>query len=213
MNLSHRINTAGICLAWLCMAASAQAQTVYRIVGPDGKVTFSDKSPANAAQGKVASTGTGAAAAAPGASLPIELRQAASKYPVILYTAPDCSPCASGRTLLGSRGIPFSERTVTTAEDVAALKRLMGETSLPVLNIGGQRLKGYSDVEWTQYLDAAGYPKLSMLPAGYRQAPAGPLVTVAEKPVTAREDTRPADAATAASTYGPAPSNPAGIKF
>ena len=43
--------------ALLCLASSVQAQTVYRIVGADGKVTFSDKPPVNAEQGKVATTG------------------------------------------------------------------------------------------------------------------------------------------------------------
>ena len=39
--------------AALVFASGAQAQTVYRIVGADGKVTFSDKPPVTAEQGKV----------------------------------------------------------------------------------------------------------------------------------------------------------------
>ncbi len=35
-------------------AASAQAQTIYRIVGPDGKVTFSDKAPPASSKDKAA---------------------------------------------------------------------------------------------------------------------------------------------------------------
>lgn len=204
---------ASVCTLWLCFAFAAQAQMVYRIVGADGKVTFSDKPPASPEQGKVATTGVGSAAAASTAALPFELRQVAARYPVTLYTAPDCAPCANGRAMLGSRGIPFSERTVTSAEDAATLKRLSGETTLPFLTIGSQRIKGYSDAEWTQYLDAAGYPKTSVLPSGYRQAAASPLVAV-EKPVT------PAPEATAESrTNAPpaapprSPANPAGIQF
>jgi hypothetical protein len=83
--------------------------------------------------------------------------------------------------LLTSRGVPFNERTVTTAEDAEALQRLAGESSLPFLTIGGQRLKGFSDSEWTQFLDAAGYPKTSALPSGYRNGLSGPLVVV-QKP-------------------------------
>jgi Domain of unknown function (DUF4124) len=52
---------AGVALVGALTAA--KAQTIYRIVGADGKVTFSDKPPASAEQGKVASTGVGAAAA------------------------------------------------------------------------------------------------------------------------------------------------------
>jgi glutaredoxin len=183
-------------------------------VGGDGRVTFTDKPPIDGEQGKVATTGVGGAAAASAAALPFELRQVASRYPVTLYSGPDCGPCASGRSLLSSRGIPFSERSVTTTEDVAALKRLTGDASLPFLNIGAQRIKGYSDVEWTQYLDAAGYPKVSVLPPSYRQAAATPLVAL-DKPAVARTDDKPEtkpESATS-SAPGPAPANPAGIQF
>lgn len=211
MNLLH-LSRLTACAIWLCAPVGAQAQTVYRIVAPDGKVTFSDKPPANAEQGKIAATGTGASAAASGSTLPFELRQIASKYPVTLYTAPDCGPCASGRALLGSRGIPFAERTVSSNEDIAALQRLGGESALPFLTIGAQRLKGYSDAEWTQYLDAAGYPKASLLPSGYKQAPATPLVSL-QKPLPVKAEPKSEAAAETATPAGPTPSNPAGIKF
>jgi glutaredoxin len=200
--------------ALLC-ATGAQAQAVYRIVGPDGKVTFSDKPPVNAEQGKVAATGVGAAAASGNSSLPYELRQVASKYPVTLYSSTPCAPCDRGRSLLTSRGVPFNERTVTTNEDQAALQRQMGDTSLPYLTVGGQRIKGFSDTEWTQYLDAAGYPKTSALPAGYKNAAATPLVTVQAATTAAKPAEKPS--APAEPAYqpppGPTPSNPAGITF
>lgn len=193
-------------------ALGAQAQTVYRIVGADGKITFSDKPPANEQQGKVSATGVGAAAAASGAALPFELRQVVSKYPVTLYTAPDCAPCASGRAMLTSRGIPFSERTVTTNEDVAALQKLSGQSALPVLTIGAQRVKGFSDMEWSQDLDAAGYPKTSALPSTYRNPPPSPLVAV-QKPAAAKPEEKQEPVDVPAAPAGPSPQNPAGIRF
>jgi glutaredoxin len=192
----------------------AQAQAVYRIVGPDGKVTFSDKPPVNAQQGKVAATGTGAAAANTGGGLPFELRQVATKFPVVLYSGPQCAPCDTGRAVLTSRGVPFSERTITTNEDRASLQRLTGDVSLPVLTVGGQRLKGFSDVEWTQYLDAAGYPKTSALPATYKNAPPTPLVAVAAAAKPAEKPSAPVAAEPAYQPPPPTnPSNPAGITF
>jgi glutaredoxin len=201
-----------VCAVWLCAAVAAQAQTVYRIIGADGRVTFSDKPPVSTEQGKVAATGVGGAAAASAAALPFDLRQAASRYPVTLYSAPECGPCGAARSLLSSRGIPFSERSVTTSEDIAALKRLSGEAALPFLTIGAQRIKGYSDVEWTQYLDAAGYLKTSVLPTGYRQAAATPLVAV-DKPAPAKAETKPDAQPEPAVPMAPAPANPAGIQF
>lgn len=204
---------AGIAVVLLLASVGAQAQTVYRIVGADGRVTFSDKPPASAEQGKLAATGKGSATAgASSAALPFELRQVVSRYPVTLYSAPECGPCASGRAMLSARGIPFSERTVTSSEDIASLQRISGENSLPLLTIGGQRVKGYSDVEWNQYLDAAGYPKSSVLPSGFRQAPASALVAVS-KPAAQPEAEAPVAPQAAAQPVAPAPANPAGIQF
>lgn len=192
----------------------SHAQTIYRIVGADGKVTFSDKPPASAGQGKIAGTGVGAAGAASAGGLPFELRQVVSKYPVTLYTGQDCAPCGAGRALLTGRGVPFSERTVTTPEDAASLQRLTGENSLPVLTVGGQRLRGYSDVEWTQYLDAAGYPKTSVLPATYRNVAPAPLVAIqAPGPQKPAAKETPAEEIATPLPSGPTPSNPAGITF
>jgi len=173
----------------------AQAQTIYRIVGADGKVTFSDKPPVSADQGKVAGTGVGAAGAAAAGSLPFELRQVV-------------------RALLTSRGIPFSERTVSSNEDIAALQRLTGDASLPVVSIGSQRVRGFSDTEWSQYLDLAGYPKASALPPNYKNPPPAPLITV-QKPAEAKPEAKPAPVQVPepVTPAGPTPSNPAGISF
>lgn len=199
-------------LASLALAGTAaHAQQVYRIVGPDGKVTFSDRAPDT----QLAPTTTrGGGAPAADAALPYELRQVATRYPVTLYTSNDCQPCNSARNLLIGRGVPFSERTITTSEDVEAFKRLSGGTSLPFGTIGAQQLQGFSDAEWTQYLDLAGYPKQSQLPANYRRPAATPLVTVVEKKAPATEpEARPQPESAPAAPPTKTPANPAGIVF
>ncbi|CAA9440173.1 MAG: FIG00932012: hypothetical protein [uncultured Ramlibacter sp.] len=201
-------------VALATVACTAGAQQVYRIVGPDGKVTFSDKPPVEP-NAKARPTQTAALPGGGGGSaLPFELRQVSSRYPVTLYTGPDCGPCGSGRAFLSSRGIPFAEKTVTTNEDVAALQRLTGGSSLPLVTIGGQQLAGYSEVEWSQFLDAAGYPKTSQLPPSYRNPAAAPLVVVSTpKPA---ESPAAAAAPTPTATSGPVlppGNNPAGIQF
>lgn len=215
--------------SWLVMGIAlvgctvALSQTVYRIVGPDGRVTFSDQPPVAAPASGVTTAGSGGGSASGGVGLPYELRQVANRYPVTLYTGPDCTPCGSGRALLNGRGVPFAEKTVTTNDDIEALKRLSGETGLPFLTIGGQQLRGYSDVEWGQFLDAAGYPKTSQLPSAYRNPPASPLVAVqtpaqpasrtppqgAEQPITVNRGIATPPPAPAR----PSRDNPAGIRF
>lgn len=196
----------------------AQAQGVYRVVGPDGKVTFSDRAPADANTPQASVPVLGAApTASPAAALPYDLRQIASRFPVTIYTSNDCAPCTSLRTMLTSRGVPFTERTVTTNQDIAALQRLSANSSLPFGTIGGQQLSGYSDVEWTQYLDAAGYSKQSQLPGNYRPPAPSPLVAVKPVQLTpsaeAKAQAPVRSVPTAPVNNGPTPSNPAGIRF
>ena len=202
--------------AGTALAAGLVQAQVYRVIGPDGKVTFTDRAPV---EGKVAAPSAAAPAAA-SASLPAELRKAAGQFPVTLYASSDCAPCKEARAMLQKRGIPFSEKAIATEQDVAALQRLSGSNSLPFLTIGGQHLNGFSETEWSQYLDAAGYPKTSQLPPSYRQPPASPLVAVQQPSVAATEQasapqavprTRPqTPVLPTENTESP---NPAGIRF
>lgn len=218
-NASRLLTTAAAVLAtagWLTPAVNAQQ--VFRIVGPDGKVSFSDQPPPAASNAKAtASTGSaGTTSGAAGGALPYELRQIASKYPVTLYTSESCGPCGAARTLLAGRGVPFTEKTIASPEDIKALQRLSGDASLPFATIGGQQLNGFSDVEWTQFLNAAGYPAASKLPANYRQPAATPLVSVAAAPAPAPEAANTAAAAAPVRPAAPpatSANNPAGIKF
>ncbi|WP_103018520.1 glutaredoxin family protein [Alicycliphilus denitrificans] len=210
------IRHAAAAAACTLLALAAQAQQVYRIVGPDGRVTFSDRPPAAGAE--AAPVGAGAQGSGGSEALPYQLRQIAARFPVTLYTGSDCAPCDSARNLLVSRGVPFTERTVGSNEDIEALRRLSGESSLPFGTIGGQQLKGFSDSEWSQYLDAAGYPRQSQLPPGYRRPPATPLVAVQARPAAPEAESAPAapaarPAAPATPPTGRTPANPAGIVF
>jgi glutaredoxin len=207
---------------WAGAVSDACAQQVFKIVGPDGRVTFSDQPPLNptvkAEPAKVVSLSPSGGTSL--ASLPFELRQAAQRYPVTLYTSPGCGTCAQGRSFLMARGIPFAEKTISTKEDADALMRLAGTQNVPLLTIGGQQLKGWSDTEWAEFLDAAGYPKTSQLPGTYVPPPAQPLVAL--------DQTQPAAPAAAnggangrqqrpparpAAPSVPAGDNPAGITF
>ena len=217
-----RLAALAACATGALLATATQAQQVHRIVGPDGKVTFSDRAPEDKkAQSTVLSTASGGAASNP--ALPSELRQIASRFPVTLYTGESCSPCQQARQLLIQRGVPFTERSVNTNDDLDALRRLSGESALPFGTIGRQQLKGFSDAEWTQYLDAAGYPAQSRLPRGYTQPAATPLAPT-KAPAASAPDA-PQEAASAPTGRlrrqappppppgGPTPSSPAGIRF
>ena len=225
MYMARPLATAALALLAAGSLADATAQQIFKIVGPDGRITFSDKPPLDPAvkssTAPVVSMNSGGSSVA---SLPFELRQAATRYPVAIYTSPGCQTCAQGRSLLSSRGIPFAERTVASKEDGEALMRLTGTQNVPVLTIGAQQLRGFSDTEWTQYLDAAGYPKSSLLPASYLPPPATPLVALDNSAQSSAANSAAAAASAAQAARAQAQQqqqqpvevpveNPAGIKF
>ncbi|CAM4117982.1 DUF4124 domain-containing protein [Comamonas aquatilis] len=203
---------------------SVQAQGVYRIVGPDGRVSFSDRPPVDGAKKsselKSAEADSGNASSSnSNAQLPYQLRETAKRYPVTLYAAKDCSPCDEARNHLQNRGIPFAERSIETASDVDALKKLSGQDGLPFATVGNQHLKGFNADSWNQYLSAAGYPAQPQLPAQYKAPAPRPLTTPvvqpkAGKPETANgQTTRPAAAPSVTPPGTPTADNPAGLRF
>ncbi len=170
-----RVRTASllVCSA-LLLATSAHA--LYKVVGPDGKVTYTDQPPAAEPANRLAAPAAGNAPSS--ASLPPGLRLPASRYPVTLYAARNCPPCDAGRNLLVQRGIPFSEKRVESAADIAALAQMTGgRRQLPLLTVGSQQVRSLSTAEWQATLDAAGYPATSQLPASYRRPDVTPLTS------------------------------------
>ncbi len=214
-NMKVAAHFCALCL--LSAAAGAAAQPIYRSVDAAGTVSFSDQpsGSGNSAQAIIAARpAPGASNADSGAAIvPYELRQIMSRYPVSLYTGENCAPCQAGRSWLVKRGVPFFERSVSTPEDSDALQSFSGQKSLPLLSIGTQQLRGFSDAEWSQYLGAAGYPKSSLLPVSYRNAPAAPMVAPRALPPATPEAASLPAAPRAPAAATPNPDNPAGIKF
>jgi len=101
-------------------------------------------------------------------SLPYELARAVKLHPVTLYTTARCDACDQGRALLRARGIPFAEKTVNTAEDREQLHRAGGKDELPLLVVGNRPVTGFAAAPWNDALNAASYPRRSVLPPGYR---------------------------------------------
>ncbi len=202
--------------AWVGFLLALPSHALYKVVGPDGRVTYTDRAP-TAELGRIqplGRDGSAAAEASPNAALPLDLRQISTRFPVTLYTAPDCPPCETGRRLLQTRGIPYAERRVSTDDDAEAMNRITGGRSVPTLMVGTQALRGLSDTDWHAYLDAAGYPRESKLPRGYQPPTATPLVAREAEPKAAPAAARAASAPenTAAAPTAPPPS-PTGIKF
>lgn len=151
---------------------TAQAQTSYRWTDPKtGQMVISDKPPPAGVK-QVSKYQQAQEAEEGNSSLPYGTRKAAQNFPVKLYTAPECvEVCQRARDVLNARGVPFTEKMVTTPEDSTELKNIAGEVYIPVLTVGKQVVKGVDATSWNNVLDLAGYPKT----APYGAKPSGGL--------------------------------------
>jgi glutaredoxin len=181
-------------LAAFGLPAAAQ----FKWTGPDGKVIYSDSPPP---PGVTASTLAGPAAAkSDGKQNLAGLAPIAAKYPVVLYTTSDCSPCQQARSYLTARGIPFSEKTIKTPADADAFRAAgLTELRFPTLGVGREHNTGFEQSQWSSLLDAAGYPAKSMLPASYRAQPAQSMAPAPANAASARPSDNPGSPAAAAS--------------
>lgn len=179
------------------MLAAPLAMAQYKVIGTDGKVTYTDRPPTSSqAQVQMMSPNGAVGGGVELASLPAALRQPASRYPVTLYAGKNCAPCDTGRDMLVQRGIPFTEKRIESGADLDAYVKFSGGRTLPLLTVGSQQIKSGSLNDWSSYLDAAGYPKTSALPASYRRPLPSPMAGNALPP-----------GAVPASAPGPEPEN------
>jgi glutaredoxin len=184
-------------LLLLLLTASAAHAQMYKWKDDKGVTHFTDTPPpASARKAEVKNYNT---AGSGSVELPAELAEAVRTRPVVLYTATGCAGCDMGRRLLAERGIPFREKTVSSAADDEALKKAGSDGQLPLLLVGRTRQLGFEQEAWDSALTAAGYPTVKMLPPGYSNpapAPAAPPPPPsAEQQARAKAD---ADAAAAA---------------
>lgn len=197
-------------LLMLLLMGALPAVAQYKVVQPDGSVTYTDRPPVDNQPARVTPLSRSGAPRAAESGLPLELRQAAARYPVTLYATEDCPPCDNGRRLLQQRGVPYAEKRIVTEEDTAALERLVGGRSVPALTIGAQPLRGFSATDWASFLDAAGYPSTSRLP---RDWPAATVTPLTERAAVPSASGAPAPASAPAPTPAAAPQPSTGIRF
>jgi len=196
-------------LVLLALAAAAHGQ--YKYTGPDGTVTYSDQPPpASVKNVEVRNFATGT----PTATMPFEVRQAATRFPVTLYTTPQCAACEDARKFMRTRGVPYTEKTVSTQEDLDALKKLSKDTILPIATVGRQKVSGFNETSWAGLLDDAGYPNHNELPPTYQNPAPEPLVpqNSGTSSVTADSRTNPPPPAASSSPL-PAGNAPPGFHF
>lgn len=152
-----------------CFALAAHAQTLYRWVDSEGHVHYGDHPEPQASKVEKKKF-----SAQPDVSdderLPYASRIARQNFPVTLYVADKCGDiCVQARALLNKRGIPFTEKMLSTQADSDALMKASGGNAIPTLAVGRSYIQGFEAGQWNSELDIAGYPKTA--PYGVRPVP------------------------------------------
>ena len=176
----------------LCTFALGASAQLYRWTDDQGRVHVTDVPPPASAKDvkkiDVRTSPPPAAAAESKSSQqePYALQRAQSKYPITLYTIPDCEGCNHARKLLNARGIPFTEISLTDPSKLDDFKKAVGGNTVPAMIVGSTVQKGFEESAYQSLLDAAGYPVTGVLPPRDQQptaaAPNLPEVKPAPEP-------------------------------
>ena len=140
--------------AGLLAIAAVSAQTVYKSVGADGKVVYSDHAPTTGRLEKtmrfeLVSSALPASAASymeqfrkthPNGALPAEAGKG-----VTLYSSVWCGYCKQAKAWLGAHGVSYNNIDIDAPGGLAALAQASGGgAGVPVLVVDGKTMNGFS---------------------------------------------------------------------
>jgi glutaredoxin len=146
--------TLALCALLACLPASAQQ--IYRSVGPDGRVQYTDKPPPGAkatpVQSRISSY-SGTPVVSGTAPAPAQGRQPEIR----MYSTDWCGYCRKAREFFARNGIRYTELDVERSDAARAEYQRLGARGVPVILVGTQRMNGFSEERLAQMLKAAGY--------------------------------------------------------
>ena len=143
-------------LALALAPALIHADTIYKSVGPDGRITYSQKPPAGDRVEKTFSYENLPATPLPDSVLryrddlqkSMDKRLAAAARgggpSPALFTAVWCGYCRQAKAYLAAKGIAYREYDIETPDGMRAFAQAGAARGIPVLLWKGQRVQGFS---------------------------------------------------------------------
>lgn len=155
-----------VCVLSFAISMTASADTVFKAVGPDGEITYSDKPPADRARANTLEFRN-----LPSSPLPAQVlrfreqleksaegRISAAHAPragnVALFTASWCGHCKRAKAHLAAAQINSVEYDIESADGMRAFIGAGGSGGVPLLVAGDRRVQGYSPAAYEQLATA-----------------------------------------------------------
>jgi len=152
----HLVGFIVLAVNGVALSTSASADTVYKAVGPDGEVTYTDKPPADRARASTLEFHN-----LPSSPLPAQVlrfreqleksaqgRINAARAPragdVALFTASWCGHCRRAKAHLAAAQISYVEYDIENVDGMRAFIGAGGGGGVPLLLAGDKRVQGYS---------------------------------------------------------------------
>jgi glutaredoxin len=137
--------------------ADSGSGTVYKSIGPDGKVRYSDRPPLDGRLEKTMKFENLPASALP-ASAASYMENFRKTHPdngsvappptaTVLYSATWCGYCRKAKAWLAGKGVPYQDIDIDTPAGMAAYART-GGGGVPVLQAKGQTVRGFSSAAY-----------------------------------------------------------------
>jgi glutaredoxin len=150
----RRITRLATFVLWSAAATTLPAaETMYKSVGPDGRVTYSDRPPTDGLIEKTMTFENLPSSPLPESTVTYveQLRKMKASSPsniatsgIVLYSAAWCGYCKQAKAYLAGKRIPYQEFDVDTRNGMAAYAQAGGRKGVPLLLADGQRVQGFS---------------------------------------------------------------------
>lgn len=154
-------------LAAACCAISTPvtAETLYKTIGPDGRVEYTDRPPADGKAAKTLNFADLPATPLPDSVLRYReqlqkgmqnrLANAGKRGGVQLFSAAWCGYCRKAKSWLDGRGIAYTEIDIDTPDGGMAFAQAGSASGIPLLLAGEQRVQGFSAAAYESVFRAA----------------------------------------------------------
>ncbi|HZV62879.1 MAG TPA: glutaredoxin family protein [Methylophilaceae bacterium] len=129
------------------------ADTLYKVVGPDGKITYSDKRPIRGNVEKKLTfknlprtqlPASASSQSATGGTTKVTNNAKTISGQVTLFTASWCGYCKQAKAYLASQSINYWEVDIETQDGMAEFSQAGDSGAVPLLMAGKESLQGFS---------------------------------------------------------------------